>query len=99
MDSTEPQILQKCYCTSTRDLDKIKGRPYYPNKKYDVPIELLDKNKIIKKSGIRVILYLDENGEIIRLEYDKENTEKSKRRIKTKLKRLLTGRHLKVNRA
>jgi Protein of unknown function (DUF3006) len=70
----------------------------YPNKKYDVPIELLEKNNIIKQAGIRVILYLDENNEIIRLEYDKENTEKSKKRIKTKLKRLLSGRHLKANR-
>ena len=69
----------------------------YPNKKYDLPIELLEKNKIIKQTGIRVILYLDENDEILRLEYDKENTEKSKKRIKTKLKRLLTGRHLKTD--
>lgn len=69
----------------------------YPNKKYDVPIELLDKNNIIKQEGVRVIIHLDENDEIIRLEYDKENTEKSKKRIKTKLKRLLTGRHLKIN--
>ena len=70
----------------------------YPNKKYDVPIELLEKNNIIKQAGIRVILYFDENDEIIRLEYDKENTEKSKKRIKTKLKRLLSSRHLKANR-
>src|ERR687895_2021514 len=68
-----------------------------PDKKYDVPVELLDKNNIIKQEGIRVIIHLDENDEIIRLEYDKENTEKSKKRIKTKLKRLLTGRHLKIN--
>jgi hypothetical protein len=70
----------------------------YPNKKYDVPIELLDKNNIMKQAGIRVVLYLDENDETIRLEYDKDNTEKSKKRIKTKLKRLLSGRHLKASR-
>lgn len=70
----------------------------YPNKKYDVPIELFEKNNIIEQAGIRIILYLNENNEIIRLEYDKENTEKSKKRIKTKLKRLLSGRHLKTKR-
>jgi hypothetical protein len=70
-----------------------------PDKKYDVPIELLDKNNIIKKEGIRLILYLDENDKIVNLEYDKESTEKSKKRIRTKLKRLLSGKHLDVNKA
>jgi hypothetical protein len=32
--------------------------------RHDVPIELFDKNNIIKQEGIRVILYLDENDEI-----------------------------------
>ena len=71
----------------------------YPNKKYDIPIQLLDKNNIIKKEGIRVIIHLDENDKISRLEYDKESTEKSKKRIRTKLKRLLSGKHLDVNKA
>ena len=66
-------------------------------KKYDVPIELLDKNNIIKKEGIRVIIHLDENDKIVNLEYDKEDTKKSKKRIRTKLKRLLSGKHLNVN--
>lgn len=70
-----------------------------PDKKYDVPIELLDKNNIIKKEGIRLILHLDENDKIVNLEYDKESTEKSKKRIRTKLKRLLSGKHLDVNKA
>lgn len=69
----------------------------YPNKKYDIPIQLLDKNIIIKKEGIRVIIYLDKNDKVSNLEYDKESTEKSKRRIRTKLKRLLAGKHLDVN--
>lgn len=66
-------------------------------KKYDVPIELLDKNNIIKKEGIRVIIHLDENDKIVNLEYDKDGTKKSKKRIRTKLKRLLSGKHLDVN--
>ena len=70
-----------------------------PDKKYDVPIELLDKNNIIKKEGIRLILHLDENDKIVNLEYDKERTEKSKKRIRTKLKRLVSGKHLDVNKA
>lgn len=70
-----------------------------PDKKYDVPIELLDKNNIIKKEGIRLILHLDENDKIVNLEYDKESTEKSKKRIRTKLKRLVSGKHLDVNKA
>ncbi len=47
-----------------------------PDKKYNVPIELLDKNNIIKKEGIRVIIHLDENDKIESLEYDREYRKK-----------------------
>ena len=68
-----------------------------PSEKYDVPIELLSKNHIIKKEGIRVKIYLDENDKIVGLEYDKENTQKSKKRIQNKLNKLLSGKHLDVD--
>ena len=54
-------------------------------------------SSIKRKDG--VIIHLDENDKIESLNYDKESTEKSKKRIKTKLKRLLSGKHLDVNKA
>jgi hypothetical protein len=60
---------------------------------------VIGQNNIIKQEGIRVIIHLEENDKISSLEYDKQSTEKNKKRIKTKLKRLLSGKHLDVNKA
>jgi Protein of unknown function (DUF3006) len=66
------------------------------NKKFVVPRTLIDSSSdsgIQQKEGTRVLLYI-EDTEIIKVDINKEFTKQARRRIRNKLKRLLSREHL-----
>jgi Protein of unknown function (DUF3006) len=66
------------------------------NKKFVVPRTLINSSSdsgIQQKEGTRVLLYI-EDTEIIKVDINKEFTKQARRRIRNKLKRLLSREHL-----
>ena len=66
------------------------------NKKFVVPRTLLDSSSdsgIHQKEGTRVLLYI-EDTEIIKVDINKESTKQARKRIRNKLKRLLSREQL-----